>query len=79
MQKMKRYQPPQTHKIVMEKLDDLPHGYYVGHIGINEYIYGRGPKDRALEFSRAEAIRFVYEARAKGYPCHAEPSITVVY
>lgn len=77
MEKIKRYQPPQTYKVILEKLDDLSEGYYVGHIGINQYIYGRGTKARALEFTKNEAIRFIDDARAAGYPCRAEPRFSV--
>jgi hypothetical protein len=52
-------------------------GYYVGHAGQNAYIYGRGPKDRALTFSKWRAVHFILDAKARGYPCRAEPPINL--
>lgn len=69
-----------THRVYLEPLQDLPGGWYVGHSGgINHYIYGRGPKDRALELSRHDAMYFVQGARDKGYPAKAVPPIEVTF
>ena len=65
--------------IFLEECDDLDEGYYVGHIGINQPIYGRGDRVDALVYTANDAIRQIRDWRDYGYPCHAEPPIQVTY
>ena len=66
--------------IILEDAGDgCPEGYWVGHAGINEPIYGRGSRQNALVMDKDSAEALINDFRSSGYPCHAEPPFSVTY
>jgi hypothetical protein len=62
------------------KFTDAEGGWFKGHIGINEYIYGRtDSKKKALKLDKAEALYICQDANNYGYSCKIKPKITVTY
>ncbi len=56
-----------------------PEGYYIGERSINTAIYSRGSREEAMVVNKETAIRTINSFLDSGYPCRAEPPITVTY